>query len=510
MALKQLNKDVLTNVVSFLSDYEQERMTFMFPEIASMFEPIKSKRPPTNTLKPNWFQSQDDIKFVCKEYERHNNTILNESIVKNLIFGLHNTSRSIKTHFMLRDIETDKNVYRDFLTHFRHIEHLNFPGKISYDTRHQLLCMVQCMPKLKTLTTTIPFRNTEIRIEKHPILRDPDSIFILAPNEVHTHYGRMYAPLQLREKLETLIMNGKLSNDIIGNMIEIVQHLDRFDFCNVKVWFKLTGMRAFRPVYDAIVNKVKNGNTVHRCKHKEGFDILDYEIIDLCKTAEGIDLIAKMFEDGIMFDVMNNNAYDHGKEHLSYVNIRYLLENGVHILTYALLRDYFDCNDKFINESDRKMFLDRSCEFTVSRLDHSNVMESLMSFPFSWSEFFAHAFSLGFIDCHKHIIIRSLKKNIAEWTKVIDSLFASCDMYHLQWLINLCNPLEKRVIEITKEIDVGTIRNRMFLLWLRSQGYITLKLNHHDAHFVRPAKRSASETACFETIDEPPNKKIKS
>jgi hypothetical protein len=243
--------------------------------------------------------------------------------------------------------------------------------------------------------------------------------------------------------------------DRIARILQLVNHCGRFCMSR-KVWRMLIHRPMYRVVYDAIVERIQNGDTIHSMTRGEKlFKTTEYEWV---ATGEGLfEVVIALAKDGFSFhrkmipadisptmyyEMIHHNIFPHYSFELSVL-------------------DLHDCcsplHDPIVEAVEK---------YTSTQIDTLSFVKRLSK----WDEYIIFD-TLEEIRERKcdHLITQALQNHWEKWRPIVEKLFDNQRADLLSWMIGLS---ENRVRLCVEELVSNACEpNFLFNHWLATNGF---------------------------------------
>jgi hypothetical protein len=447
-------------------------------------------------------QSKNNIKYDCFVPER---------MIRMIVVGLTHESLCSQTDFALDysafalyfNYECIAKNYLAFVTRFRSIERM-YVHKIDGKSCSFLLALMLCkMPRLKSVLF-----ETEFDFDRYkPTNENIDHIDWAICNTPRVVSGneflsmdvieRYYTHNQLSDSIENHIKEYSIENNSnVDYMLNCVVFCDQFNFDSL-TWTKLASSYLLRPVYDAVIQKIKSGNTAHECKLKRGLPLFTEDnFVKMFRSPSGRDTLIRLADEGL---AIGGHRYLDGDFNLELNGLYLMMKHGIHVFNYhEVVRMCRNCTRTMGSETiaeTRKW----SFEFTISHLHKYKVVKYLMKTNDEFIlEFFCNMFSTDYTTKHHRVIAKSIRKHCSYWQTFVGVLYKNNQTFVLDCLMDLCRePIQAMVLEAS---DSATLRVPIHLsillqVWLHERGIKQKEqLTHYDKIYLKRHKSIDGES----------------
>lgn len=263
---------------------------------------------------------------------------------------------------------------------------------------------------------------------------------------------------------ETIIL---LHEDRLRHMLALVTDCDYFDF-GVKSWLRLVQDPLFRPVYEAIVDKVQRGQTKYSCRARatphylvKAKDFLDFTcrphvLIELAKS--GIDIETDTVPPRTMSPIL---AYE-------------LMTHGVRICHGPQMAHFLGAtHDLYLTNTPMGQYMMKQSRIhTMSTLSKADTMEALVTIRSTWLlAFLNQVFEGDFVE-HIDEVRCSIHRHPAQWKMIVSELFQAKQTFVLQHLLHIAHSdIKQHLLVLVSQIQ-SSERCHMFETWLHHHNLI--------------------------------------
>lgn len=338
-ALAPFCDDEQVEILSFLQPIQRKHVIHTSPSLKERFQPITLQAymgwdmSSEHALK--WKGIVERAQPILKMSDEQCQGLTRMIVVVLEFDGIHKEVDVIIHHDRLREALSQKSIpsrsVLDFVSSYRSIRRLQMTG---YQSSECTPLLLKAMPRLRSvvsenlyslsnpldqLFTSKPFLRGSINMTK------VEGVMNLNPPQTVVKWHRDTTDETMKRRLldvnqistflvkgsERLVSElGKLCSsfrflaleDRLSHMLKMVEQSDDFSPLLIKHWLQLTTVPELQPIYQAIIQKVKLGLTIHECQSGFGETLLDTSFFSKCwSIREHINLIVRLAMDGISF-----------------------------------------------------------------------------------------------------------------------------------------------------------------------------------------------------------------